>query len=103
MVKIESGARRRGLIRVFPPWLGSRGAASGRMPDATDNPWMRPSAPCISELAAVRLRVAAGVSPAVEPWRLARRHPRANSECALNLVAGSGRQDAALYGRRDAC
>src|SRR5687767_3754051 len=64
---------------------------------------MRPSAPCISELAAVRLRVAAGVSPAVEPWRLARRHPRAKSECALNLVADSGRQDAALYGRRDAC
>ena len=59
--------------------------------------------PCISDLAVVRLRVAAGVSPAVEPWRLARRHPRAKSEWALNLVAGSGRQDAALYGRRDAC
>ena len=51
----------------------------------------------------VRLRVAAGVPPAVEPWRLARRSPRAESERALKLVAGSGRQDAALYGRRDAC
>ena len=62
--------------------------------------------PCISEFAVVQLRVAAGVSPAVESRRLARRTPRAKSERALNLVAGSGRsrgRGTALYGRRDAC
>ena len=59
--------------------------------------FIQPLSRCISELS-----VAAGVPPAVEPWRLARRDSRAKSECALNLVTGSGRQDAALYGWRDA-
>jgi hypothetical protein len=47
-------------------------------------------------------RVAAGVSPAVEPGRLARRERHVRSHAPRNRLNRSVGQDASLYGRRDA-
>ena len=89
--------RRMRVTRTSGGVGGCQGAIPGTPPDQRRCADAPPIERCISELS-----VAAGVPPAVEPWRLARRDSRAKSEWALNLVAGSGRQDAALYGWRDA-
>jgi len=70
--------------------------------------WLPPSG-CSLSMVAVASSVAAGVPPAVEPRLPARRkklkHAKESSGCRVPQVnpnANSGRQDAALYGRRDA-